>query len=137
MFKTPLNTTRMIGTENTWRLNEALAWEDNVNKIKVPAGFVYDGASVFRLGWWFLQPMGSLADRAVCLHDWCYGTEAFSRKDCDKLFYNAMLDDKTPKWKAWPVYQMVRMWGWTVWRKHTKESVKKLRTLAYQELSFS
>ena len=45
----------------------------------IPRGFVFDGASIPRLFWWFLSPVGILLIPGL-IHDWCY------RFDCLLMF---------------------------------------------------
>lgn len=110
MFKTELVVSVMIGTRSTFRLKESLVYND----IVVPAGFIYDGASVPALITNILPKIGYKYDRASCLHDWLYATadiHKISRKDCDEIFYEAMLSDKVNKNLARLIYWAVRGFG--------------------------
>lgn len=136
MFKSNLNVQRMVGTRNSWKLLDPLIWADGRYYVTVPAGMVYDFASTP----WFFQRVfpkaGGYYDRASTLHDYCYMAELFDRRTCDQLFYNAMISDKVPKWKAWAMYWAVRLGGGFVWAKHKPEEVQKMRELGgYGELA--
>lgn len=128
MFKTDLVVRRIIGVKNAWQLEKSLIWEDK-QTIEVPKSFIFDFASVPKLFWQLFPKQGMRYDRASCLHDWLYVTEYFTRKECDKLFYKAMLSDNVAKWKAKTMYLAVRAGGYFVWKKHTKEEIEKMRKL--------
>ena len=103
--------------------------EDNENRgIKVPSGFITDFASTPRLAWSIIPPTGKHTKAAV-LHDYLYsdptcwficGIELskfeISRKECDKIFLNAMKVLGVKKWKRTIIYLGVRIGG----RKHFK-----------------
>lgn len=154
MFKTDLVVRRIIGVRNAWQLEKSLIWEEKVaertstthfdnaqqplgnpsekvaersRSIEVPKNFIFDFASVPKLFWQLFPKQGMRYDRASCLHDWLYVTEYFTRKECDKLFYKAMLSDNVAKWKAKTMYLAVRVGGYFVWKKHTKENIQKMR----------
>lgn len=127
---------RMIGTSRTYRLKENFI----AFGVKIPKGFVFDGASVPRALWWFMPPMGTEADRAVVVHDWLYathqvGTQECDRKFADKIFYELMIMDGVPKWKAKTIYNAVRLFGGSNWDKVTQEEKTKITN--WMEESFN
>ena len=80
----------------------------------IPKGFVYDGASIPSILTNILPRFGYKYDRASCLHDWLYAatnTHNYNRKECDKVFYEAMLSDKVNKNLAKLIYLAVRVFG--------------------------
>ena len=115
MFITDLVVNSMVGTRNTFKLKENLGYRlSNGIDIIVPKGFVYDGASIPSLLTNILPRFGYKYDRASCLHDWLYAatnTHNYNRKMCDKIFYEAMLDDKVNKNLAKLMYYAVRVFG--------------------------
>ncbi len=86
----------------------------------VPVGFITDFASVPRPLWWFVSPTDKTVIRASLLHDYLYRTGSRSRKEADYLFYLKLLEDGTPKWKAWIMYQAVRLFGKRAWGKYRR-----------------
>ena len=115
MFLSDLVVSPMVGTRNTFRLKEDLIYRlSNGKYIVIPKGFVYDGASIPSILTNILPAVGYKYDRASCLHDWLYtaiNTHNYSRKECDKLFYEAMLSDKVNKNLAKLIYLAVRVFG--------------------------
>ena len=115
MFLSDLVVSSMIGTRSTFRLKEDLVYKLNDDFIvTTPKGFVYDGASIPSLLTNILPRFGYKYDRASCLHDWLYAatnTHNYNRKMCDKIFYEAMLDDKVNKNLAKLMYWAVRVFG--------------------------
>lgn len=92
-------------------------WHDR--RIYVPKGFQSDGASVPRIFWWLVFPAEDLtALRAAFLHDFIYRTHpaGWTRAEADRLFYDIMIRDGVPAWKAWIAYQAVRACGWYAWQ---------------------
>ncbi len=83
--------------------------------VLVPDAFETDFASVPRLLWWLVPPLGRYA-KATVIHDYLYVTGEVSRVLADKVFYQAMLDLKVRGWLAWIIYAAVRLWGIFYWR---------------------
>lgn len=69
----------------------------------VPAGFVFDGASVPRVLWWFMDP-ATEAFEASCLHDYFLSQH---RNTAHQEFYLALLAYRVPKWRAFAAYSSV------------------------------
>lgn len=90
--------------------------------VMVPKGFVTDLASIPRVLRLLIQVNGRHSDAAI-IHDWLYYKKGnvcfwtFSRKECDDIFYQAMLESGVPKWKARTMWSGVRVGGWLAWRK--------------------
>ena len=70
--------------------------EHNNNEVlEVPKGFITDFASIPRIFWNIYPPTGAGTKKtsygkAAVLHDAAYEFGWYSRKDCDKLFLEAM-----------------------------------------------
>ena len=93
----------------------------NGERLLVPRGFESDGASVPRLFWRLVFPtIDPQALRAAIAHDYIYRTqpEGWEKEDADEMFYDLLIEDGVPKWRAWIAYQAVRLCGWCAW--HTK-----------------
>ena len=129
MFITELVVARDMHERNLWVVKSPLVWDDGTNFITVPVGFKFDFCSVPTLLQGFIPRSGMFYDRATCLHDWLYGTWITDRKEADRLFYEAMLDDHVPKSRAWIMYRAVRAFGGSAWRGRTIESVQENRIL--------
>lgn len=115
MFLSDLVVSPMVGTRNTFRLKEDLIYKlSNGIVMVIPKGFVYDGASIPSILTNILPRFGYKYDRASCLHDWLYAainTHNYNRKECDEVFYEAMLSDKVNKNLAKLMYLAVRVFG--------------------------
>jgi len=108
------------------------------NRIRIPAGFTYDGASVPRIAWSItgIRPDGLLR-AAAAVHDWIYhwsgdlpaGSQTFcvdgmewknaigtwKRKDCDRLFGRMLREAGVPSLKRKMAYIAVRLMGGLSW----------------------
>ena len=130
MFKSDLVVTHLIGT-GSYRLKEPLIYDGKI-KIVVPAGFIYDGASVPKLFTNIFPKSGARYDRAACLHDFLYATKLYSRAASDKIFLEAMEADGVNLIARRTIYRAVRMFGRRAWNKVDKdESDKLISTLVY------
>ena len=111
MFKTDLTVKRNIKQNHSWIVQEPLIWEDENYYIKVKKGFDFDFASIpapFRV---FLPKQGKRYDRASCLHDALYASKWLPKKECDRLFYKAMLEDGVPAYRAKYMHTAVKWFG--------------------------
>lgn len=127
MFKTELTVRRIIGVKNCWQTAQPLIWDDGKDEIVVPAGFVYDGASVPTVFTSILPKSGARYDRAACVHDFLYATRKFDRKKCDEIFYEAMKFDKVAQWKAWIIFKSVRVFGGKAYSDHKALDPEKIK----------
>lgn len=110
-----------------------------INKITIPSGFRYDGASIPRFLWTITGFLPDGLHRAASLiHDYIYyykgniPKESFnwryrgdsdetseevigkwSRKDCDKLFYKILKEYGVRNSRL--LYYSVRLLGWLYW----------------------
>lgn len=110
-------------------------------KIMVPAGFIFDGASIPRIFWVFLSPTGLLFIPGL-FHDYGYKhnrlyhsslgidysrRRGYSRKFWDDLFrkianhVNGMAPINRTAWAA------VRAGAWNVWRRYRNGSKTETR----------
>ncbi len=88
--------------------------------IKVPAGFITDFASVPRLFWNIFPPYGRWGKAAV-VHDWCYKTQLYPRKKCDRVFLQGMKVLGVCWWRRKVMYRAVRLFGAKAYRKGHKD----------------
>lgn len=116
----------------SWQnLQDVRFWSELVGStILIPAGFIYDLASVPR---WPL--MGSIflgrASRAALPHDWLYWTHQFPRDVCDRIFLEAMLSTGVPADIADSMYLGVRAGGWAAWEEDGQEQPTRIKALIW------
>lgn len=92
----------------------------NDKEIVVPAHFTTDLASVPRIFWLFISPIGKHSIAAV-MHDYIYslGCELnIHRKEADMMFYYVMLHCHVHKFTATLMYCCVRLFGASKWKKN-------------------
>ena len=109
----PMPLTRW-GKARQWRLIGD--WE--YNGIRVPAGFITDGASVPRILYWLFEPTGVLFLPAI-VHDYFYATQQISRAEADKIFRENVIRESNivAGYLAWVG---IRLFGWIPWLKRRK-----------------
>ena len=110
-FKTDLITKRDMSKDFCWILQEPLVYENDKYIITVKAGFNFDFASI---PWVFrrvLPKNGKSYDRAACVHDALYASQALPKAECDKIFLSAMLMDGTNETIADAMYMAVKVGG--------------------------
>src|SRR3989304_6283390 len=82
-----------LGDGRTWITRREFGYdvgaEGSGNTIDVPIGFMTDFASVPRPFWIFIPQWGKYGNAAV-IHDYCYWAQTRSRKESDKIFFEAM-----------------------------------------------
>lgn len=78
--------------------------------IIVPKGFVTDLASSPRLLWSIFPPTGSYG-KASIIHDFLLEEGRRPKKECDKIFLEAMKIDNVPFFTRIIIYISVRIWG--------------------------
>jgi len=88
--------------------------------IVVEEGFFTDGATV---PWPFngLVPAWGRHGKAAVLHDWLYRKSNFPRKECDKIFKEAMSVLDVPGYRKEIMYAAVRLFGWFPYNKVRKQ----------------
>ena len=90
-------------------------------RLRVPAGYVSDGASVPRFLWRILSPQVCNTTLGPSIaHDWLYDKHkryGLSRRECDLWYHGALYDNGYPGWKCDLTYIGVRLFGWMHWRR--------------------
>jgi len=108
---------------NEWELLEDLEYhvggEFSTDIIIVPKSFITDFASVPKAFWWLLPPTGKYSPAAL-IHDFLYSTHARSRKECDKIFLEAMEVMSVAWWTRKTMYAAVRLFGGFAWKKESR-----------------
>ena len=124
-FTTKLNV-EPIG-KNLWELQEGFEYHvgylNSDERIIVPAGFITDFASVPRVFWPIIDPIGEHGKAAV-IHDYCYATACYKRLRSDSIFLEGMEVLEVEKWKRQAMYNAVVMFGWWAWYKHRQREAK-------------
>lgn len=107
---------------NRYELVEPLTFWVNKKREQVPAGFVFDGASIPRLFWRVLtSPYQPRILRAACIHDYLYRTNLVSRKVADLKFRQVLINDGTDKESAETMYVGLRLGGKSAYRSGPKK----------------
>ena len=120
--------------KNSFVLNSTMAfyWPEIGRVIVIPAGTVTNFASV-PFGFKNLFPVNCRHRLPAVIHDYLYGMGGYisvelsvrgittpvvyTRKQADKLFYEAMLEERVTRVKAWCMYTAVRCFGFGFWEK--------------------
>lgn len=78
----------------------------------IPAETLSNGCSVPRLFWSLVCPtIDNRTIRAAVAHDWLYENHVCTRKEADDWFYDAMVEDGFPKFRAYLAWMGVRIGG--------------------------
>lgn len=80
-------------------------------RITVSAGLVFNGASIPSLFHFAECPMSFAMAYASALHDPLYGSGLLPRKECDRIFYEALVACGMPKAEAFVYWKAVRLGG--------------------------
>jgi len=88
--------------------------------IVVPKGFITNFASIPRIFWPILDPVGEHGKAAV-IHDYCYATACYSKSRSDEIFLEGMEVLNVEQWKREVMYKAVVYFGWWAWSKHRKK----------------
>ena len=120
-FKTDLIVKRDVKKDNCWIVQEPLIWEDEKYEIRVLKGFDFDFASIPKFLHSLLPKDGQEYDRAASLHDALYASNWLPKDECDRLFYEAMLLDGVPKYRAKSMYLAVKWFGGSAYEANRDE----------------
>jgi len=126
-FKTELITKRDMTKDFCWILQEPLIYENDKYIITVKAGFDFDFASIPWLLRRVLPKNGKSYDRASCVHDALYAAQALPKSNCDDVFFEAMIDDRTSVYLADAMYSAVWIGGASAY--NTTEELEKYKNL--------
>ena len=84
----------------------------------IPRGFESDGASVPRFFWRLVcPPLDHRAVRAGVAHDYIYRTHpaGWTKKEADQMFYDLLVSDGVPRFRAYLAYLGVELFGGAAW----------------------
>lgn len=110
---------------HTWKVHSPFEYHvgylGSGDVIRIPKGFVTDFASAPR-GLWNLFPPDGPYTAAAIVHDYLYSEQGNvpegklrTRKECDEIFLEAMLELEVPLWQRYIMFWAVRVFGWMVW----------------------
>jgi hypothetical protein len=108
-----------------WVLEFPLRWDDGVDVLDVPPGFVTDLATIPRLA----QPLIPVNDRhraAAILHDYLYAIQDRTRAEADALFERAMAAAGVGWLRRTLMHAAVRIGGWVLWNGYATERGRDL-----------
>jgi len=124
-----------------WRVVEDWHYQLKSGLVAViPAGFVFDAASIPRVFWWFLSPTGLLLVPSL-IHDhayrygfiWILGKHDYMpfgircmRGEWDRLFREMSDDVNGVHLAGWIAWVGVRLGGWMAWGKCRKRKFKPI-----------
>lgn len=91
-----------VGDGKTWKLLENFIYKD----VKIPAGFLFDFASIPRLVWGVLPPATGKYKTPALIHDWLCATNKDWWESLG-IFNQAMADYGVPTWKRYIIYVAV------------------------------
>lgn len=103
-------------------LTEDLVYRSKVlgRKIVVPRGFKTDLASIPRVLWAVLPPVGKY-DAAAVVHDYLYQCNGVTRGQADAVLREAMEVLRVRFTQRWTIYLGVRAGGWKPWNEYRKK----------------
>jgi hypothetical protein len=104
-------------------LSNVTAKPGKINKITVPAGFKTDLASIPRIFWRVLPPVGKY-DAAAVVHDYLYQNNGVTRLTADDVLNEAMGVLGVPAWQRTIIYAGVRVGGWKPWNDYRAKDRK-------------
>ena len=116
-FTSPLNI--QFTAENQYTLLTPLIFEMDTWRITVAKGLIYNGGSIPRLLQIAECPMEYAMAYASAIHDALYGSGLLSRRECDLIFYKALLVCGMNRSKAYMIWQSVRIGGDAYYKKQS------------------
>lgn len=123
-----LSKSKQSGLPQYLLMSDFVVYIDGI-KIIIPVGFITDLASV---PWGFrntFYPGDPQTAAASLIHDFFYAAEILKRIESDRVFYAVLIYVGVDGPKEKPMFLAVYLFGWGTYRKHTADSVKKIREL--------
>lgn len=100
-----------VGKGRQFTLAQDLLYVSNkFPNVLVPAGFETDFASVPKVLWSLIGPIGRQSLPAI-VHDYLYVLGEGKKEDADNLFYEALRQQGMSRWKAYLMYVGVKLGG--------------------------
>lgn len=118
----------------TWKLTKDFHYEINNEKFVIPAGFVFDGASIPKFLRSFLSPVGVLLIGGL-IHDYGYKYATLLKVDgktignkdqkwMDQTFRDINIEINGFYFLNWLAYWALRLGGFVAWNGHRKTNSK-------------
>lgn len=112
--------------ESTWAIVEPFRYICNDGAtITVPQGTTTDFASIPRLFWNLLSPMGKYGSAAV-VHDYLYSTGLLSKVNADLIFLEGMKSLGVGWFTRTMMYKAVSWFGFAAWNGHRKQDIQAI-----------
>ena len=103
----------------------------SLGRLIIKAGYTTDGASIPKPVWVIIgHPFNPDYILAAIVHDALYSAELVSREVADDVFKWFLDRMGVNEIVAQTMYLAVKEFGWSVWGKHTVESIKESRLYA-------
>ena len=124
----------LLSTRN-WEITKDWKYRLNGNEYVVPAGFVFDGASIPKFLRTFFSPVGVLLMGGL-VHDYMYKYAAckpneegaplmlVNQKDSDRIFRDINIEVNGFYTMNHLAYWSLRLGGWVAWNGHRKRNAK-------------
>ena len=124
----------LLSTRN-WEITKDWKYRLNGNEYVVPAGFVFDGASIPKFLRTFFSPVGVLLIGGL-VHDYMYKYAAckpseegaplmlVNQKDSDRIFRDINIEVNGFYTMNHLAYWSLRLGGWVAWNGHRKRNAK-------------
>ena len=118
-----------------WEIAKDFEYELNGNKYVIPAGFIFDGASIPKFLHTFLSPVGVLLIGGL-VHDYAYKYAALKpknkkdailildQKKSDQIFRDINIEINGFYLMNYLAYWSLRLGGFMAWNKHRKVNAK-------------
>jgi len=112
-FNTTVKAEWLDNNDRRMCLMEDLRYTDPSGKVwDAPAGSIIDGASIPKFLWRILgSPFVGRYRRSSVIHDVQCEEKEYSSKEVHRMFYDGMLTDSVPRWKARLMYWGVKLGG--------------------------
>lgn len=106
--------------ENRYELIEDYTYSCSIDgqglEIKIPRGFLYNGASIPWFGWTATYtPFHPDVMLPALIHDWLYGSHETDRETADSILYQLLIENNVDKGVAEIMFQAVRIGGRSAW----------------------
>jgi len=101
-----------------WEVIQPLLYRTRDGRhIRVPVGYLSDLASVPSIARHLVDTQSPTLRRPAVMHDYLYTdqTHRFSKREADKIFYDALQEEGTAQPLAWLLWQAVRIGGRGNW----------------------
>ncbi len=106
----------------TFRLNKPFVYvASNGQEIVIPEGFIYDGASVPKILWSVVSPVGEVKKPAL-VHDWFYSVQVSGRRYADDMIKESMRAYGVHKGKILLWWTILRLFGGFAWKENKRLS---------------